>query len=86
MVEGLTAASRGDAKFFCRKWLDPTKDDLQTSRDLVPFRPPVKASLRPAPLCEYIKLKESISKVDDVVFWVDLLLAVQRKKLEKEVA
>ena len=86
VVDGLMDASRGDAKFFCRKWLDVTRDDLQTSRFLTPFRPPVDATLRPARLSEFIILKDTISKVDDIVSWIDLLLTVQRKKLEKEIA
>ena len=82
----MEGGGRGDAKFFCRKWLDATRDDLQVMRDLRPFRPPISAALRPAPLSEYIKLQEAISKVEATGERIDALLAEQQAALEKEKA
>ena len=74
------------AKFFCRQWLDATKADGLTTRDLLPFRPPVQESLRPACLHEWTKLKQSIDAIDATGAKIEELLNEQETKLDGEVA
>ena len=74
------------AQFFCRQWLDATKADGLTTRDLLPFRPPVQESLRPACLHEWTKLKQSIDAIDATGAKIEELLDEQETKLDGEVA